>query len=179
MKQMKVDEFIEKHYKIILIIFAILIFVSRIYKFGDVPKSIGVDEAGSSYDAYCIANYGVDRYLNSFPIYFINFGGGQSALYTYLNALLIKVLHIDNIIISRMPALIFFTLAIFISYKLVDKMQNKKTALLLAFAMILSPWQIIQSRHGLDCNLLRSIIYTRHIPIRNSKEKLSVYTFRN
>ena len=58
------------------------------------------------HDAYCIANYGTDRYGNSNPVYMINYGGGQSALYTYLAAILIKVFGYSLTVI-RIPALVF------------------------------------------------------------------------
>lgn len=154
MTKINIGEIIEKHYKIILLVLLVLICISRFYQFGTLPKAIGVDEAGAAYDAYNIANYGVDRYLNSFPIYLKNFGGGQSVLYAYLNAFLIKVLNINNIFVSRLPELILFTIAIILSYKLVEQKENKKTALLFAFFIIITPWHIVNSRIGLDCNLL-------------------------
>ena len=70
-------------------IWGILIFVCiimHVYRIGDLPYGIQCDEMGMGYDAWCLANYGTDRYLNSFPVYLINFSGGQSALYAYLCA---------------------------------------------------------------------------------------------
>ena len=61
------------------------------FALGRVPMAWHPDEAGSAYDAWCIANYGVDRYRNSYPVLFFNFGvGGQSALYTYMASIFIK-----------------------------------------------------------------------------------------
>lgn len=156
LKEIDIDNLILKHKnKIIIIVFLLtLIFISRIYKFGSIPYAIGVDEAGAAYDAYCLANFGVDRYLNSYPLYLINFGGGQSVLYAYLNVLLIKILGSSTLFVSRIPALLMYSIAILASYKLVDKKQNKKTALLFTFLVITCPLQIIYSRFGLDCNLL-------------------------
>ena len=179
LKEIDLDKFVEKYFKLIIIIFLLLIVISRLYKFGELPNAIHLDEAGESYDAYSLANYGTDRYLNSFPVYLINFGGGQSALYAYLDAFLIKITGQDNIFITRLPELLMFLMAIFLIYKLVNKMQDKKTALLVTFLVIICPWHIIQSRFGLDCNLLRTNVYTRFIFIRNSKEKLSIYASRN
>lgn len=149
----KIDKFFDKNYRIIFIVFAILIFFSRIYKFGEVPKSIGVDEAGAAYDAYTLANYGVDRYLNSYPLYLINFGGGQSVLYAYATIPFIKLFG-ANLITYRLPELLFYLMGIVVSYILVNKLKNKKMALLYAFLIIICPWNIEASREGLDCNLL-------------------------
>lgn len=160
--KISIDEFCEKNYKKILFIFIILIIISRIYKFGELPKALGLDEAGTAYDSYCIANYGVDRYLNSFPLYLINFGGGQSALYAYISAIFIKIFG-ANIITYRLPTLIVFCIGIICSYLLISEYKNKKTALLFTFLIIICPWHIIYSRIGLDCNLLSRNVYVRLI----------------
>lgn len=148
-----IDQFINSHYKIILAVFLFLIFITRIYKFGQIPTFIQVDEAGAAYDAFCLAEYGVDRYLNSLPLYLINFGGGQSALYAYATVPFIKLLG-ANIVAYRLPELVFFLMGIVVCYILVNKMKDKKTALLYAFLIIICPWNIEASRQGLDCNLL-------------------------
>lgn len=148
-----IDNFIDKHYKKILLVFLLLIFITRIYKFGEIPNFIGVDEAGAAYDAYCLSKYGVDRYLNSFPLYLINFGGGQSALYAYATIPFIKLIG-TNIIAYRLPELLFFLMGIVVCYILANKMKDKKIALLYTFLIIICPWNIEASRQGLDCNLL-------------------------
>ncbi len=73
-----------------LVFCLVLFLVTRLMLFGAVPAGFHIDEIGASYDAQCIAHYGVDRYLVRFPVYFKNFGAGQNALYTYLGALLFK-----------------------------------------------------------------------------------------
>lgn len=171
-KEININEFILKNKnKIIIILFLItLIFISRIYKFGTIPYAIGVDEAAAAYDAYCLANFGVDRYLNSYPLYLINFGGGQSVLYAYLNVLFIKILGNSTLFISRLPALITYLIGIFAAYKLVDNKQDKKTAILFAFLIIICPWQIINSRFGLDCNLLGPMFMLDLLLLETSKK---------
>ena len=172
LKQIDINDFLKNNRnKIICIVFIILLIcISRIYEFGRIPYAIGVDEAASAYDSYCIANFGVDRYLNSYPLYLINFGGGQSVLYAYLNVLLIKILGTNTLLISRMPALIMFLLSIFFSYKLVNKKQDNKTAILLAFMITICPWHIIHSRFGLDCNLLGAIFILDLFILENAKK---------
>ncbi len=149
----KKDNFINKYYKWILAVLIIVTAITRFYKFGSIPQNIGVDEAGAAYDAYCLANYGVDRYLNKLPLYLINFGGGQSSLYAYSTVPFIKLFG-ANIISYRLPELIFFIMGIIVSYIVVNKFKDKKNALLYAFIIIICPWHIEASRQGLDCNLL-------------------------
>ena len=63
----------------------------HLFCISDIPGGINVDEMGMGYDAWCLAHFGVDRYLKEYPIYLMNFGGGQSALYAYLCATLFRL----------------------------------------------------------------------------------------
>ncbi len=151
-KKSNLDDFFNQHDKKIWIIFAIVFFISIVYKFGELPTYLGVDEAGGAYDAMNIARYGVDRYLNSFPVYLINFGGGQSVLYCYLTAICIKLFG-ANIISYRLPMLVVYFIAMISSYLFVSKCKDKKTALLFTFCILTCPWNVVNTRQALDCNL--------------------------
>ena len=76
-------DFFEKHYIIIWLVLVVILFFTVILRFGEIPAYIGVDEAGMAYDAFCLAEYGTDRYENSYPLYLTNFGQGQSSLCAY------------------------------------------------------------------------------------------------
>ena len=112
-----------------------------------------IDEASVAYNAYSIVNHGVDRYTNLFPIYFMNFDGGQSALYTYLAALFIKLFGY-SIICVRIPAFIFSVLTFIFGYLIGKKIAGKKCGVLVAFLITVCPYFIQVSRWGLDCNLM-------------------------
>ncbi len=148
----KISNFIEKYYKIIFSIILLLAVFLNIFKMGEIPNGIDTDEAGMGYDSYCIANFGVDRYLNKFPIYFINFGDGQSALYTYLAAIFVKIFGLSNLVI-RIPALILSIIEIIVAYFIAKEYKGKKTALLFMLLITISPWHIMKSRWALDANL--------------------------
>ena len=126
--QQKINKYSKQIFLAVLII-AILV---RVIWVCSIPSGMHEDEAGLAYDAYCIANYGVDRYLNHLPVYFTNFGGGQSALYVYLTAFLIKIFGL-NLFVVRLPSIIFSVLAIIFSYLTVKKLKNTNTALLFLF----------------------------------------------
>ena len=53
----KINDVIEKHSNIIFCIILLLAMALNVYKLGIIPKGIHVDEAGMTYDAWCIANY--------------------------------------------------------------------------------------------------------------------------
>lgn len=145
--------FIDKYFKtIVCVIFGLALFTS-IFKLGEVPYGLHVDEAGMAYDAFCISKYGVDRYLNTYPIYLINYGGGQSAMYAYLVAFLIKLFGY-SVQIIRLPAVIL-RLLIFVSCLFIIKDENNKNKnIIFLFLLAIVPYFIMQSRWGLDCNLL-------------------------
>lgn len=148
--------FVEKHYKIIWLVFAIILFFTVIFKFGEIPAYIGVDEAGMAYDAFCLAEYGTDRFQNSYPLYLMNFGQGQSSLCAYLAALCIKLFGFNEVA-YRLPALIVYLISVVVSYLLISKSKNKKTALLFTFLIITCPWNIFNARMALDCNLFAGL----------------------
>ena len=92
--------------------------VTHLFKLAALPAGLNVDEAGMAYDAYCLANYKTDRYLNHLPVYLINFGGGQSALYAYITSILIKIMGF-SIFTIRLPAIVLGIFAIIASYFMV------------------------------------------------------------
>ena len=151
-KENNIDHFCNKHYKKIWVVFAVILFITVIYKFGEIPTYIGVDEAGMAYDAINLDEYGTDRYMNSYPLYLTNFGTGQSALCSYLVALCIKLFG-ANMISYRLPTLLIYLMSVIVSYLLISKSKNKKTALLFTFLVITCPWNISNARMALDCNL--------------------------
>lgn len=144
---------INTNFKILIFILFSITVVTSIFKLGEVPYGLHVDEAGMAYDAFCISKYGIDRYLNPYPIYLINYGGGQSAMYAYLVAFFIKIFGY-SIQVIRLPAVIL-RLLIFISCLFIIKDENGKLkTLMFLFLLAINPYFIMQSRWGLDCNLL-------------------------
>lgn len=125
---------------VFITIFSLAIF-TRIYNIDTLLNGLHVDEAGMGYDAFCIANYGVDRYLNKFPVYMINFGGGQSALYTYLSAIFVKVIGL-NVIAIRMPGIVLSLLAILSGFILIKRTHGTKCGILFMCLMLVCPWHV-------------------------------------
>ena len=152
-KVQEIADLIEENYKIFFWIIFALAFALNIYKFGEIPEGLHVDEAGMAIDANYIAKYGVDRQLNKFPVYFINYGGGQNALYTYLTAILIKIFGKYNLVIIRIPALILSMIEVAVCYLLVQEFCSKKMALCFMFLITIAPWHIMKSRWGLESYL--------------------------
>ena len=153
----KINEIIKNKYKWIVMAILLIGIILRFIAIDKIPIGINVDEAGMAYDAYCIANYGTDRYANPYPIYMINYGGGQSALYTYLVAILIKIFGF-SLFIVRMPAFLFSILYMIIAYLLVKQFKSEKFSIFILFLIVTCPWHFMQSRWGLDCNLMSTLM---------------------
>lgn len=149
----KVKFYANKYYKILILILFILTIFTSVFKLGAVPAGLHVDEAGMAYDALSLSKYGVDRYLNHFPVYLINYGGGQSAMYAYLVALLIKIFGF-GIIIIKTPAVILRLLIFICGFLIIKNENDKLKSLTFLFLLAIVPYFIMQSRWGLDCNLL-------------------------
>lgn len=138
-----------------IIIFLIGCFV-RVYKLGQIPFGVYIDEPPLAYSAWCIANYGVDRYLKSYPVYFRNWYSGQSPLYIYLLSAIYKLGgKVGNVFVMRLPACILSILIMVVVYLTVKELTQKKY--LHIFALLVtafSPFFVLQGRVALDCNLL-------------------------
>ena len=142
----------QKKQKIIFILILTIGILVRTYRLYDIPYGINVDEAGMFVDANMLARFGVDRYNNELPVYLQNFGGGQSVMYAYLTALLIKLFSPSYLLI-RAVSVIFGILVILFSYLISKEFINKKQALFVMAMVSFCPYFIQASRIGLDCNL--------------------------
>ena len=148
-----------KRQTILLAIMLIAGIIIRVLAWPNTMPEINCDEAMTAINAYCIATFGQDQYGASFPVYFESWVlAGQSALLTYLMALFIKIFGVSLFSI-RLPMLIISIISLFVFYDLVRRIfKNKKIALIALFLLIISPWHIIQSLWGLDCNMFPHIM---------------------
>lgn len=136
------------------LMFCVLL-ITRLWRIDMVPFGMHYDEAGMAYDAWCLSQYGVDRYLNSWPLYLTNYGGGQSILYAYLCAALFRIFGYHAFLV-RFPAIVFSALTFFFGVKIIEKMYPGKMLPALAggFLLTICPALIMQGRLGIDCYLM-------------------------
>ena len=128
----KIKEKLNNKENIFFFIILIIAILSRIILLEQFPNGIHEDEAGMMYDAFCMAEYGTDRYLNENPVYLINFGGGQSVLYAAIASIFIKIFGL-SVFIIRLPAVVFSIVTIILSYLLSKKYIGNKFALIFSF----------------------------------------------
>ena len=110
-------------------------------------------------------------------IYFLNFDGGQSAMYTYLGAILVKIFGYSLFLI-RIPAVLFGLLTLIFGTLLAKEIGGKRFSVLIALLITICPYFLMASRWGLDCNLMLGLftvsIYTLLKAIKCGKIKLYV-----
>ena len=93
-------------YDILFLMILVIAILSRIILLDKYPLGLHEDEAGMMYDAYALAEYGTDRYLNDNPVYLVNFGGGQSIMYAGITSVLFKLFGVSTLI-ARIPSAFF------------------------------------------------------------------------
>ena len=144
-----------KNWKILAFIGILLLgAVLRLLWLDRIPYGIHVDEVGMAYDAYWLAREGIDRWSMSYPVYLLNYGSGQSALYAYLCMVLVKLTGgAMNVWVIRLPAVAFGMLTLVSGGALLRKLWGERAALLGMLIMAVGPYFIMASRPGLDCDL--------------------------
>ena len=145
-------ELSSKSYRLAMAVLSVLFIFLLTYKLTEIPIPYHVDEAGMAYDAVNIVRYHYDRYFNRFPVYFINFGSGQSALYIYLTAILIKLFGY-SILTVRIPAVLLSVISALVFSLTIRKEHGNTASVLTMFFFCILPFSIMHSRWGLDAYL--------------------------
>lgn len=122
------------------------------------PYGINLDEAMSGYEAWCLANFGTDQYMQSYPVYLKSWGSGQNALYTYLSMPLVKLFGL-SLPMHRLPVAILGSFTLFsIYYALKKSKSNQMFIFIFILFLAFNPWHFTKSRWGLESNLAPDII---------------------
>ncbi len=140
------------HQVLFTLIFLLGIF-ARMWEFRVLPPGLNQDEASNGVDAYSLYRFGVDRNGVSYPVHFISWGSGQSALYGYILIPFIAIGGLSPVTV-RIPQLIFGVLTIPLVYFIAKRTKDNRFALIAMFFIAISPWHIMLSRWGLESNLL-------------------------
>lgn len=162
---------------ILLCLAIVLISFLHLFRLMEVPFGLNIDEAGSCYDAWCLVNFGTDRYGNAYPVYFINYGGGQNALLTYILAIAYKLFGYHDIIVRLIMALIAFVTAFF-GYKLIKNIREEKTdATLFLLLYAIMPICIMLFRIGVESTLMIcfAVIFLYYFWVGLEKQKRLYY----
>ena len=141
-------------------LFLILILVGaavRLLYLDEVPQGLNQDEASAGYDAWALAERGIDRHGYRYPVHLVAWGSGQSALYAYLSMPFIKLLGL-NLLSIRLPQAVLGVAVLFVMYAIGRRLAGRGFALCTLFVLAISPWHIMMSRWGLEANLLPAVL---------------------
>lgn len=126
-------------------------FITRFYRLDLIPTGLYSDEASIGYNAYCISELGKDEHGESFPIYFKAFGEYKNPLLVYIEAIFIKLFG-PSVGVIRFGVSVLGFLSIVFTYLLARLYFDKKTSLLSAFLLSISPWHMLFSRQVGDAS---------------------------
>ncbi|MBO3269278.1 glycosyltransferase family 39 protein [Hymenobacter defluvii] len=124
----------------------------RLIQFPTLPPGFNQDEASSAYEAYCLAETGMDRWGNTLPVYFPSWGSGQNVLLSYLMVPVVKIFGLSISSARLIPvALGIFTLPL-LGWGL--RPLGRYPSLLGMFLVAIVPWHFMMSRWALESNLV-------------------------
>jgi len=151
--------------KIILFAIIIVAIALRFWSLGTIPASPDFDEAALGYNAYSILHTGRDEFGSFFPFVLRSFNDYKPALYSYFAIPSIAVFGL-TVFAIRFPSAVFGVVGVLVIYLLVKELfgerENKQNsirnytewfALLSAFLLAISPWQIQFSRTAFETNV--------------------------
>lgn len=147
--------FIKKYWLIILIL--ILASILRFWRLDSYP-ALNADEAAIGYNAYSLIQTGMDEHGSRWPIHFQSFNDYKPGLYFYIVIPFVKILGLNEWAV-RIPGAFLGVMSILAIYLLVYELfKNKKSAVLSAFFLAISPWHIHFSRGGWEVNTATFLI---------------------
>ncbi|MCR4657381.1 MAG: glycosyltransferase family 39 protein [Lachnospiraceae bacterium] len=175
---LKLYELLSKYCLIILALIFMVFLFSRLFHLSSIPAGIHLDEIGVTYDAFSLKNFGTDRAGAAYPVYPSNYGDGNSALYTYLEMLLLYFLPF-SLITVRLPAVIIAIPCFFASFGIVYELYEDRVFSLLGPVFVtITPYFFTSERFGLDCNLMLSVsTVALYFLIKATKESRGLFYF--
>ena len=141
------------HLHVLFVLVFVLGAFARVWEFGSLPPGLNQDEATNGVDAYSLFAYGVDRNGISWPVEFIGWGSGVSALYGYVLVPFIAMGGLSPLVV-RIPMLLSGILSLPLMFHVGRRLGGRELGLLTMFLLSISPWHIVASRWGLEANFL-------------------------
>lgn len=162
--------FFEKYWLPVLLVFFAAFLFTRIFKIESFPTGIHVDELSMAVDAKSLRDHGTDRYGVHLPPYLQNFGGGQNALASYVEALLLCILP-PSIFAFRIQAVLWGALCFFALFGICYELTASRAFSLIAPFMVLTlPVCFMSERWGLESYMLLPFCtYTMYFIVRALK----------
>lgn len=172
MKQSKISKTKKRFFWVsrkLWLLVAILIVAAalRLFRLGEHPISLNLDEVAIGYNAYSILNTGMDEYGKKFPIAFRSHDDYKAPFYIYASTIPIALFGLNGFAV-RLTSALFGIIAVYVTYLLTEtivslsrsKQRSKYRWLPLLSALLLaiSPWHIQFSRAAFETNVATTMI---------------------
>ncbi|EKD94534.1 MAG: Glycosyl transferase family 39 [uncultured bacterium] len=130
----------------ILILIVLLAVFLRFYKLDSIPASLNWDEIAAGYNAYTVANWGMDEYGSKFPLVFTSFADDKHPVHIYLTAIVVKMFGLSDFNIRATSAGIGVLTVIFIFFLAKELFDSNLAGLFSSLFLAVSPYHIHFSR---------------------------------
>lgn len=138
-------------YGLLLLLLILLGAALRLLQYPKIPPGFNQDEASSLYEAYCLAETGMDRWGNFLPPYFPSWGSGQNVLLSYLSVPVVKALGLSVFSARLVPVVLGILTLPLLALGL--RPLGRFPAALGVFILAIVPWHFMLSRWALESNL--------------------------
>ncbi|MDD9859768.1 MAG: hypothetical protein OXU40_04915, partial [Nitrospira sp.] len=118
--------------------------VLRLLYLGEIPAGLWTDEASVGYAAWSLLHHGIDRNGYAWPVHFVAWGSGQSALYSYLSIPIIAAFDLTVFSIRLLMA-VTGTASLLLFWRVAARDQPS-FALLALLLLTFCPWHLMLSR---------------------------------
>ena len=132
----------------VLFLILALAAVLRLFRLSSIPGAFDVDEASVGYDAYCLLRTARDQYGSFLPLFARGFDVYDEAFHRYLIVPSVWFFGLNEFA-TRLPSALVGLANVAVMYPLARQLSDRRTALLAAFFLAVSPWHIQESRIGL------------------------------
>ena len=136
---------IQKYSWVYLLIILAIAALLRIMFLGTIPNGFYCDEASNAYDSYSILHTLRDQHGQFLPWFTRSIDDYRESLFVFLTIPFIKLFGLNEFS-ARLPAAFIGILTVLVLYYLVKELFDRKTALVAALLLAISPWHIQFSR---------------------------------
>lgn len=155
---------------LVLVAIIIVAAILRLWMLGEYPIHLTNDEAAIGYNAYSILKTGKDEHGEFLPIIFKSFGDWKPGLYIYMTVPSVAVFGLSEFSV-RLPSALLGIVAVFLVYKLGERLFDDKVGLFSALALAILPWHIHFSRGAWEANLALTLVAAGILSFFKSSER--------
>ncbi len=130
---------------VLFALIAAVAFGIRFYRVGDVPAGLYCDEAGLGYNAFALANYGIDENGVRWPLFSWSFVSYKNPVFIYAAMFPIKVFGLSEMSL-RLTSVLFGWVTVLALFWMLTELWGATSALFGSFLLAVTPWHIHMSR---------------------------------